>query len=783
MVNSRKNLWMKILQYIANVFAFCSILYFLFGELLIPGENLNETSNCTTFNQGWEQVYADGSRHPITVPGQCDVEQAETLVVERKLPRNLEDTWMCIRSSQQDLMIYVGEELRTEYSTKDTRNFGKNSVSLYVFFEIQEGDAGKTLRIESTSDSPYSGYINDIYMGDRSDIWKQFLGMYLPGTLVSLFMLLLSLAVICYTGTLYFTYHKRMDIIYLAGGLLLASVWLMSESRLRQLLLPNSTIASNVGFLMVMVLPYPFVSYANKIQQRRYQPVYMIISALMVMNCFASTLLQIFNIKDFSETMRVSHAVIIAYIVVMVITVLIDFKRGFVKEYWEVAIGFFALMLSGLYEIYLVYQKASLYNGISLCIGLVVLLLTACVKTGHDMLQGEKEKQMAIIANESKALFLANMSHEIRTPINTVIGMNEMILRENKESNIKEYATNIQQASSMLLGLINNILDFSKIEAGKLEIVEGKYQLASVLNDIISTVKLRIRNKNITVELDVDKQLPSVLKGDEIRIKQILNNLASNAVKYTDKGVITLSAKGEWKEEAFYLQLSVRDTGNGIKPEDMERLFDSFQRLELKKNRYIEGTGLGLSITKQLVDQMKGFIHVESEYGKGSCFTVRIPQVIVDEKPMGDLGKAYQKSEQKKEETEKTLYAPNASVLVVDDNKMNLTVVKALLKRSAMQLDLAMGGQECLELTRKKSYDLILMDHMMPEPDGIETLHLLRAEKGNPNQKTKVIVLTANAVAGAEEQYKAEGFADYLSKPVSGAKLEEMLARHLETKA
>jgi len=433
-----------------------------------------------------------------------------------------------------------------------------------------------------------------------------------------------------------------------------------------------------------------------------------------------------------------------------------------------------------------VYDKSSLYNGIALCIGLVFLLLMAGIKTGRDIMSVEKEKQMAVMANESKDKFLANMSHEIRTPINTVIGMNEMILRENKDNTIQEYAENIQSASRMLLSLINDVLDFSKIEAGKLEVTENPYHLSSLLNDVIMGIKVRAQNKKLSLHLNIDENMPAVLKGDEIRIRQIMNNLLSNAVKYTSEGSITFSAKGVQNDDRFMLEVSVQDTGNGIKKEDMARLFDSFQRLELNKNRYIEGTGLGLSITKQLVNQMQGSIDVQSEYGKGSCFTVCIPQEVVDSQPMGDLEKAYKNAATsqgtiEKQEEKKHLYAPNASVLVVDDNKMNLTVVKALLKRSAIQLDFAMGGEECLEFTRNKKYDLILMDHMMPEPDGVQTLHMLREEKDNENQNTTVVVLTANAIAGAAEQYLQEGFADYLAKPVVGDKLEEVLAKYLDS--
>jgi len=785
-MQKKKNRIMSILQWTLWILMVISILYFILGELLMPSEKMYLDHQCSTYNDEWEQVLPDGTKQAIVVPGECDVKPGDVLCIEKKVSRIQNDTWICIRSSQQDISVYVGDELREQYSTKNTRGFGKNSVSVYVFFPLYEEDAGKTLRMEIVSNSPYSGYVNEMYEGERSNIWQHFFQLYLPGTLVALFMMLLSFAVVVYSNILHYITKRRMEILYLGSGLLMASLWLIAESRLRQVILPNSTIASDVGFLMVMLLPYPFLTYSNLIQKRRYQGIYMLIAILAIINCVVSTLLQVLDVKDFSETMGYSHLILIVLIMVLIVTVCLDAKRGYIKEYLEVSVGMVGLMLAGIYEIYLVYDKSSLYNGIALCIGLVFLLLMAGIKTGRDIMSVEKEKQMAVMANESKDKFLANMSHEIRTPINTVIGMNEMILRENKDNTIQEYAENIQSASRMLLSLINDVLDFSKIEAGKLEVTENPYHLSSLLNDVIMGIKVRAQNKKLSLHLNIDENMPAVLKGDEIRIRQIMNNLLSNAVKYTSEGSITFSAKGVQNDDRFMLEVSVQDTGNGIKKEDMARLFDSFQRLELNKNRYIEGTGLGLSITKQLVNQMQGSIDVQSEYGKGSCFTVCIPQEVVDSQPMGDLEKAYKNAATsqgtiEKQEEKKHLYAPNASVLVVDDNKMNLTVVKALLKRSAIQLDFAMGGEECLEFTRNKKYDLILMDHMMPEPDGVQTLHMLREEKDNENQNTTVVVLTANAIAGAAEQYLQEGFADYLAKPVVGDKLEEVLAKYLDS--
>lgn len=398
-------------------------------------------------------------------------------------------------------------------------------------------------------------------------------------------------------------------------------------------------------------------------------------------------------------------------------------------------------------------------------VGQIASAIDSLYDSIDEMLDAEKEKQKAIAASESKDLFLASMSHEIRTPINTVLGMNEMILRENKDETIQEYAYNIKSASQMLLGLINDVLDFSKIEAGKLQIVESDYQVMTMLKEAVLAVKARAEEKGLTIVSNISPDLPTILFGDEIRIKQILNNLLSNAAKYTEKGSITFSANGLQTEEGFSLVISVEDTGIGIKEEDMPKLFDNFRRLEIEKNRYIQGTGLGLYITKWLVTGMNGQIKAESEYGKGSCFTVTIPQQIVSTEIIRETRVA-----------DKEFVAPDAKVLVVDDNKMNLTVMKGLLKRSKVQADFVNGGNECLQMTREKKYDLIIMDHMMPEPDGIATLHLIRAEETNLNYQTPIVVLTANAVAGIESMYRQEGFAGYLSKPVNVEKLEAMMA-------
>lgn len=392
----------------------------------------------------------------------------------------------------------------------------------------------------------------------------------------------------------------------------------------------------------------------------------------------------------------------------------------------------------------------------------------------------EKAKDEAIRANEAKSLFLSNMSHEIRTPINAVLGMNEMILRECTDKQLLSYAANIQSSGKTLLFLINDILDMSKIESGKMEIVKVEYAPEDLLMDLWNVIFLRAREKGLSIRFSLDETLPRILFGDDVRIKQIVTNLLTNAVKYTPQGSVELKVDYERKSEGeLSLIISVRDTGMGIRKEDMGKLFKSFQRLDEEKNRNIEGTGLGMNITMSLLKLMDGKMEVESEYGQGSQFRVIIPQRIVCGEPTGNFDAIRGRREQSLSRKQQTFEAPDASVLVVDDNSMNLTVFQSLLKRTKMKITTADSGRSCLDLVKKEPYHIIFMDHMMPEMDGIETLHEIRKLRDFPNENTPVIVLTANALSGAKEGYLKEGFADFLTKPIDSDLLEQTTRRFL----
>ena len=391
--------------------------------------------------------------------------------------------------------------------------------------------------------------------------------------------------------------------------------------------------------------------------------------------------------------------------------------------------------------------------------------------------QGEEIKKL----NEAQSRFFSNMSHEIRTPINTIIGLNEMILRQNASEEINEDAQNIQSASRMLLHLINDILDMSKFESGQMKLNNASYHTGDMLSDIVGMLWIKAREKNLAFYVDISPDLPSELYGDEVRIKQVLINILNNAIKYTSEGYVRLAIQCEPDGEGNVLvSYSVSDTGMGIKKESIPHLFTAFKRVDEGKNRYIEGTGLGLSIVKNLIELMGGKITVNSIYTKGSTFVISIPQKIVNEEPVGELdiehhhGKAHEEYEYVE-----SFEAPEARVLVVDDTIANLMVVEKLLKETKVKVDTAESGAEALKKTVDKHYDVILMDHKMPGMDGIECMHAIRNQTGGFCHDSRVVALTANAGSDNESMYAREGFDGYLMKPVTGEELENTVYRLL----
>ena len=390
----------------------------------------------------------------------------------------------------------------------------------------------------------------------------------------------------------------------------------------------------------------------------------------------------------------------------------------------------------------------------------------------------DKANEQAIAADIAKGEFLANMSHEIRTPLTTIMGMDEVILRKYEAGPIYQYAQDIQSAGNTLLHIINDILDFSKIESGQLELASRNYDLARVLRDVDNMVRIRAEQKGLQYIQQIDESLPDELFGDKIRVHQIMVNILNNAVKYTKRGSVKFTLSGTRGDDPslIVLHITVADTGIGIHAEDIPKLFKSFSRSDAKETHNIEGTGLGLAITGRLIEMMGGSVEVTSTYGMGSTFHVVLPQKIVGEKTLRDF--TLEEGHRKKKER-KVLKAPDARVLIVDDNDMNRIVLRSLMKENGVQIDDAESGEECLKKVAANPYDLILMDYMMPRMDGKETLAHIKEMPDAPGAKAKVIVCTANALVGVRAELLAAGFDDFLSKPVNGKELEEMLAKYL----
>jgi len=377
-------------------------------------------------------------------------------------------------------------------------------------------------------------------------------------------------------------------------------------------------------------------------------------------------------------------------------------------------------------------------------------------------------------ANKAKSSFLSHMSHEIRTPINAILGMDEMILREGENSDVRGYAIDIRNAGVELLGIINDILDFSKIESGKLSVIPIEYKTADMLRDLYHMIKKRAEDKKLELILEADEDIPEVLYGDEIRIKQIITNILTNAVKYTETGKVWFRVKiDSLSPTEVVLDISVEDTGIGIREEEISKLFEAFERLDEKRNRTIEGTGLGMNITQKLLKEMNSSLKVESEYGKGSVFSFKLTQAVRSPAPMGKVNV----EEHKDDNINKgpSFYAPEAKILAVDDTVLNLTVIKALVKQNKINVDTAESGADAIEMVKHNHYDIIFLDYRMPNMDGIETLHRMRELEGSPCMYTPIICLTANAVTGAIDDYMKAGFDDVITKPIDAVLLEKKL--------
>ncbi len=568
--------------------------------------------------------------------------------------------------------------------------------------------------------------------------------------------------------------------------------------------LVSRKVLMSADFISIAILIYSYTRYLKAflnitIDKRKFsRKINGIILSVYLISHILNLFFEFYYLFDEYGVYKHGHAyplvfLIPVYFIILGAVSFIKYRSQLSKRQFLCIFAFYPLTLLGIALQYLVFPKTtlSLFCGTLSLIIMLFFLETPdyqrLVETVKKLNEARKE---ADDANNAKSIFLSNMSHEIRTPLNAVLGMNEMILRESEDYSITEYALEIKNSGEKLLALINEILDFSKIESGKFDIVQTNYALSSIVIDLVNTFKFKALEKGLEFEVKVSPEIPNLLNGDELRIKQILTNLIGNAIKYTQTGKVTLkfdyieqkpdeNSYFPRKENTILLKVDVEDTGQGIREDDMNKLFGDFQRLNIMKNRETEGTGLGLAISTQLLKLMNGTISVKSVYGSGSTFSVTIPQVVLSKIQIGEIDINKHTAEKQDISYKELLTAPEAKILSVDDTPVNLLLLKNLLKRTMIQITDCTSGKQMLELIKTNKYDLIFLDHMMPEMDGIEALHKAKEQEQNMSKDAPYIVLTANAISGMKEKFIKEGFNDYLSKPIRSTELEEMLLKYL----
>lgn len=783
------------------------------------------------FNTGWTITREDGSSSKIkSLPYSEKSKAGEKIVLSNTIPKKYSGMTMSFLSADKQIRVNIDGKPVYEFGMNDSRPFGKTPGSVTNFIDIPEHLSEGKIEIEMVS--PYDNYasnITGITISKRDTSILNLLKSNLGNFAMCIIILACGITLFMLAFIQAFSRQTKDGISYLGFMCIFGTIYFSIETKSLSVFYGNQTLYSNLVFLVLMLWPvFMQMYYINNLEEK-YQKIFYVLFFLTLTNMACQITLQILGIFDFMNMAFISHILIfmsgMAILFSLICTVRKSKDKLLIIEFLGMLffIGGSAIDLIRTYTIHIGdFGKFSRF-GMTVFSLLMVFVHILKVIRGYSASiaenarhmemevqmieeknqelmianeEAEKAKADAIAAANAKSVFLANMSHEIRTPINAILGMDTMILRECNDNEILEYAGNIQSASQTLLSLINDILDFSKIETGKLELVVGDYALSSLINDVYHMLIGKAKEKGLALNVESDKNLPAKLYGDEVRIRQIIVNILNNAIKYTKKGSVTLTVgMSELKPsdtpdhsndnksdnaagKNIIITFRIADTGIGIKNENISHLFDSFSRFDEEKNKYIEGTGLGLAITKQLVDLMNGEIVVTSEYGKGSVFTVSIPQKIVSDLKIGDISEKYNEPSNKKKK-KSTFTAPDANVLVVDDVKMNINVFKALLKRTEINVDSAMSGSEALAMIKEKKYDIIFLDHMMPDMDGIETYQNMKMLEDNPNKDTTVVMLTANAIMGAKEEYLGIGFSDYLSKPVQAPKLEAMILKYL----
>lgn len=761
----------KIIQTCIGICVIFTVLIYIYGQFFVKNESLY-ANECEPYDAVWSYTDPNGVTSQYRTNEGFSVKNVNDVKLSTTLPENIGDGNCLFILTGKDLDAYVDGELRNSYRLSYSV-FGRNVKGVWVPITLRRSDSGKELTIIRPNYWLDEFYPGEVYIGNR-------LGFAMTLIHDNLFVLFLGFALITFSVVItciclvYRVRNRRtFPLWYLSTAVLAGALWLLLDNYSYPLFFQNYFVDGIVAYMAIMLLPFPFAAYTNSLLNNRYRKLYYPLCILIIANYIVLTLLHFLGIADYTETMLISN-IILGIVAIYCFGVIIydTFSVGH-RENFYISIGFTVIVVLCIAEIIHLNLPVHTNDGAFAALGLLILLIVALIHEVKRISELRVVTLEAQNANQAKTTFLANMSHEIRTPINAILGMDELILREDTDPKIREYAMNIKGAGTALLEIISDVLDFSKIEQGKMDIVNAEYDSVLLINSIISMIGVKADEKGLDFVKDISETLPSRFVGDEKRIREIMINLLSNAVKYTPKGSITLTVRHENTDnDMAMLIISVKDTGIGIKDSDKDRLFKQFERLDYNKTRSIEGTGLGLAISANLIKLMGGTIDCSSTYGSGTEFIVKIPQLVTDPAPIGGI-KTNSSVSAEDIQNEELADLSGVKVLVVDDNKMNLKVTGGLLGLLKADFTVCDSGTEMLKLITEQKFDVILLDHMMPVMDGIETLEKSKTLEGNLNKDTSYIALTANAIAGARDMYIGCGFSDYLSKPM---KLEELSA-------
>lgn len=766
-----------ILKYMLFAFILSSILFWLYCA------SKDKTGVAQTdgpvFIENWTVIDSDGNEMQAGRSYVDDRAYEEDFTIVATLPDGIKDNCFLCFPTRSDTIVYIDGSVRKEYlRLRDADIPGGSVKGFYYTVPLKESDSGAELRIFRGRTNRHPEIVPVTFVATMSGVYSYMFGEYGVTFFLALIILFMSIVVMTAGLIMRIIFRRRIDMFHAAVGTFVTAGWVVTNSYLCPFVVGHYHIDGTMNYLLCLMLPMGFLLYLDSIQKGRYTKV---VTLLMIFDMISAVLwtgLHFTRILSYDRALLYIDLILALIMFSVLVILFIDLKRGHFSEYKYTAAGFFGLVLLGVIEVIVLLFVETKHDSIPMLLGLSAFLICVIIQQISDLLKMNEDKNKAMELSDAKTRFLAGMSHEIRTPINSILGMNEMIIRENKDRVIDEYAKSVRSSGKMLLTLVNDVLDFSKIEAGKLEITEADYRLSAVLTDIQPLILERADAKGLHYEMVIHDGVPNGQCSDEFRIKQVLVNLINNAIKYTDKGNVTLTVGGEYTgEDTFDLRFSIKDTGRGIRKEDQAGLFEAFTRVDMNKNRNIEGTGLGLAIVKNILDSMGGKIEFESEYGVGSDFVVTIPVKVTDK---SELSISMRFGDNKAEEKHKCDYsAPSAKILAVDDNRSNLNIVRLFLGAAAIVPELCGSGREAIEKCKKTEYDLILLDHMMPTPDGIETLKIIRNDPQSRNKNTPAVTLTANAMAGSRQIYMEAGFEDYLTKPIDATLLEQTVKKYL----